>query len=193
MKPILGLIIFVFAANAQAGIIHATASLDYAQEVSPSNPNPSSATAAATVSFDTSTGLLDLAMSVTGMSVADVTFPGGPLAFGGLGPLHIHQASAGANGPIVVPFSLASFFVDTATGTNVTASAVPFDLALIPALLQGDLYLNLHSVDYGSGEIRGQLAVVPEPGSLALLGAGLLVLVAVRRRREPEFTATRAG
>ncbi|MEM1085249.1 MAG: CHRD domain-containing protein [Verrucomicrobiota bacterium] len=49
-------------------------------------------------------------------------------------------------------------------------------------LFDNEIYINIHSSDFGAGEIRGQLVVVPEPSTsmLALGAAGLLL---VRRRR----------
>lgn len=183
MKVLFGVLLLALTGTAQAGVILATASLDYSQEVDPINPNPSTATGHASLTFDTRSGLVDLEMSVDGISVSDVTFPGGALAFGAFGPLHIHLGAAGSNGPIEIPFNQTAFFTDTATGMNVSATNVAFDTDLVDELRSGDLYLNLHSLDYASGEIRGQIAAIPEPSTLALFGIGLLGLGVMRRRR----------
>lgn len=182
LKVLIPCALLAISGMAQSALITASAVLDYAQEVSPSNTTPSTATGTATVIFDTVTGLLDLSAEITGITLSDVTFPTGPLAFDAAGPFHIHQGAAGANGPIVVPFSSASFFSDTATGLAISATGVGFDAALIAPLVAGELYLNLHSLEYASGEIRGQLAV-PEPGVTALLSVVLFALFLSRRRR----------
>ena len=182
LKILVPCLLLAASGAAHSALITAFADLDYAQEISPSNPTPSSASGAAKVVFDTATGLLDLSAAITGIALADITFPSGGLAFGVAGPFHIHQAAVGANGPIVVPFNAQSFFTDTGSGLSISATGVGFDAALVAPLLAGELYLNLHSLDYGSGEIRGQLAV-PEPGVGALLSIGLLGLVFSRRRR----------
>jgi CHRD domain/PEP-CTERM motif len=56
--------------------------------------------------------------------------------------------------------------------------------ALVNGLLAGQTYLNIHTVNFGGGEIRGALtpAVVPEPTSVFVLGSGLLGLVVMRRK-----------
>ena len=171
------------ALGAQAGLITANATLDYAQEVNPSNTTPSTATGTAEIIFDTTAGTLSITATISGISLADVTFPSGGLAFGNAGPFHIHNAPAGANGPIVVPFGMESFFSVNAMGDlTVTAADIPFMSSVLDELTAGNLYLNLHTLDYGSGEIRGQLASVPEPATIALLGT-MLGLLGLRRRQ----------
>lgn len=175
--------LIVVAGAANAGIITATTMLNSGASVDPSNPVPSSATGSATVTFDTDTGLLSFIASISGISLADITFPSGGLVFGAAGPFHIHNAPAGSNGPVVLPFNQESFFSDDGMGgLQVSASNIPFTVGLLDDLTAGNLYLNLHTLDYGSGEIRGQLASVPEPAGAALLG-GLLAFIGMRRRR----------
>ena len=169
---------------AQADLIVATAAMDFGQEVNPVNPAPSSATGYARIEFDTGSNRLSLSATVDGIFLADITFPGGPLAFSGIGPLHIHQAPAGANGGVVVPFPSQSFFSETATGLSIAATDIAFAPDLLEELAAGGLYLNLHTLDYPSGEIRGQLAIVaqvPEPGVLSLFLLGLIAFAGVKR------------
>jgi hypothetical protein len=55
---------------------------------------------------------------------------------------------------------------------------------LILALNRGDIYIDMHTALYPSGEIRGQLAptLVPEPSTLALFALGIIAAAIGRRR-----------
>ncbi|MEX2208056.1 MAG: CHRD domain-containing protein [Myxococcota bacterium] len=68
-------------------------------------------------------------------------------------------------------------FLTVGGGTAAGAEA-----ALFAGMNSGTAYLNIHSDLYPAGEIRGFLALVPEPGtSILLLGTGALLAFARRR------------
>ena len=64
---------------------------------------------------------------------------------------HIHEARAGTIGPIIIPLAKASD----------TVWSVPPDTKLTEAQLEsykaGNLYFNVHSASYRTGELRGQI------------------------------------
>jgi hypothetical protein len=76
---------------------------------------------------------------------------------------HIHRGRAGVNGPIVVDFGVA----DTAAQAGATrlsrsvvlSSSMDVDTALAIARNPGEYYLNLHTTENPSGEVRGQLRI----------------------------------
>ncbi len=64
---------------------------------------------------------------------------------------HVHDASAGKNGPIVIPLAK----------TSETVWTVPADAKFTDAQYEsykaGNLYFNMHSAAHRGGEIRGQI------------------------------------
>lgn len=67
---------------------------------------------------------------------------------------HIHQGSAGANGPVIAPLFLGLGLFDPANPISGTA---PVNTPLVLAMLSGDYYVNVHTTEFPAGEIRGQI------------------------------------
>ena len=63
---------------------------------------------------------------------------------------HIHQASKGQNGPVIVPLTKSGDTYSVPEGKKLTA-------AQMDALKAGNLYVNVHSDKNKGGEIRAQL------------------------------------
>lgn len=177
----LGLAAMTASLPAAAVMITGTANLSGDNEIP---PVATDAFGTAEWTVDTDAGTITVQAMVTGIFLSDITFAEtAPLAFGDIGPFHIHEAPAGSNGPIVVPFPSESFFTETATGLDITAVAA-FGTELISPLVNQGLYFNLHTLQFSSGELRGQLQV-PEPATAALLIMALLATAGVAMHRRP--------
>lgn len=76
---------------------------------------------------------------------------------------HLHNAQAGANGPVVVDLgsdvygSYISSVIDASRLVGPLADAADPALALINELAAGNIYINLHTAANPGGEIRGQV------------------------------------
>ncbi|MEO7454191.1 MAG: CHRD domain-containing protein [Fimbriimonadales bacterium] len=118
-------------------------------------------------------------ISITGIDVNEVT------------GMHIHHAPVGQNGPVIFDI-LANlkeanqgvgtsnfFFTGTLQGDgNLTAQQK------LAVMVAGNAYVNVHTTEFPTGEIRGQIVcVVPEPASIVAVGLGLGSLLLLRRRK----------
>ena len=165
--------IAVMARSTTASMITFTASLDGAQQV-PSNM--STATGSGTVVLD------DIADTIT----VDLSFSG--LTGGPATAAHIHgPGAAGTNAPIIFPFT----GVPAATSGVIPEQMFSITPTQITELEAGLFYMNIHNASFPSGEIRGQLTQVPEPGTLTLLGLGAFGLAFSKGRKAHSSPARR--
>jgi hypothetical protein len=175
----------VLATQASAGIITYT---DTMLGVNETPSNGSTATGSATVVLDTTLNTLNVSIIFSGLT-------GGVAAAS-----HIHCCvPAGVAGIVALPFtgfpaatsgSYLHLFdltlLATYNGAFVTANggtAASAEAALVAGLNAGLAYTNIHDQTFPGGEIRGQLAATPEPATMVLSGAGLLLAALLRRRR----------
>lgn len=183
-------------ALAVAGLAAASsAQADVTDYVTTLAPEVAGATGSGTASFryDDTARSLDISTSFAGLSGVTTV-------------AHIHccvaVAGAGTVGVAVTPGTLPSFptgvsaatysvridLADPAsyTGAFLTANGGTVDGAeagLIAGFDSGKAYFNVHSNAFPSGEIRGFVAAIPEPGTAALMALGLGALLAAGRRR----------
>lgn len=92
---------------------------------------------------------------------------------------HVHQAYAGANGPVLVALSK-----DVANPEHWSAEGAVLNAAGLVAFDNGQLYVNVHSPAHPGGEIRGQVL----PQGLVILFAELSAAQEV-----PRFDSTASG
>ena len=93
--------------------------------------------------------------------------------------MSLSDAGYGTNGPTIFTFSLDG----SAGATSGTFGGYgTLTSGQITDMLNSNTYINVRDSVYPSGEIRGQLILVPEPSTVALACLGLAGLFVFRRR-----------
>jgi parallel beta-helix repeat protein/predicted outer membrane repeat protein len=136
-----------------------TAALSGGQQVPPVN-SPAAGTATAVLCADQTT---------LTFSTAFANLQGTPTE------IHLHNAPAGQNGPVATDANGANIELgNLPQTTSGTAGPQTFTVnaAVVAQLLQGNIYGNIHTTAFPTGEIRGQLALTN--GAFLDLGGNLI-------------------
>lgn len=183
-------VILLAASAVKAAPIEFTANLNGPSE---SPPNASPGTGFTTVDFDLVANTMRVRVDFTGLTsgttashihccttepftgtaivaTAVPTFPNFPLG--------VTSGTYDQTFDMTLASSYNPAFISAQGGSVVLAETTLFD-----NLFTGKEYLNIHTAQFPSGEIRGFLTPVPEPGSLGLLATALLIFGLTRRNR----------
>jgi hypothetical protein len=87
------------------------------------------------------------------------------------------------NNQVVMPFT-------TGVGGRITGRWDPPEgnnttlAAQLDNLLTVHAYVNYHTMQFGGGEVRGMIMVVPEPATMLLAAMGAMMLLPIRRKHD---------
>jgi len=146
-------------------------------------PTGSQATGWATLKYDDVTHKLD----------ADVYFEG--IAQNDLLYAHLHLGQWGHYGDMVVHLGMGMDFMPEGNGLHRTATGLDVDPMFDEAITTEGTYVNIHTVQFPAGEIRGQAIVVPRL-STTDLARGRQATISVMRAQPGDrayFLYSRAG
>lgn len=115
-----------------------------------------------------------------GVATTTPSFEGFPLGVSSGSYLHTLDLTSAS--------SFNAAFITANGGTPASA-----EVALASAIASGQAYWNIHSTAYPGGEIRGFMEVVPEPGTVALAGLGVVTLAVCARNRRSRKGNPREG
>lgn len=149
--------------------------------------NASSGNGTGTLSYDPSAHTMSVMLEFTGLTgnttAAHIHCCAAPGANAGVAtfftgfPLGVTSGIYNQLFDLTLAASFSSTFVTASSGTLAGAEA-----ALAAGLTDGKAYFNIHTSSFPGGEIRGNLARVPEPTTLALMSLGIAGIGYQRRR-----------
>jgi hypothetical protein len=180
--------LLAFAGAAHAGLITFNVTLSGLNEV-PANASPGTGLATVVIDDTAHTMTLHVVFSgllapttashihccfapqtpTAGVATTTPTFPGFPTG--------VTAGTYDATFDLLLASSYNPVYITNNGGTPASA-----EIALLTGMAQGRSYLNIHTTAFPAGEIRGNLIRVPEPGGLALLALGGVMLLTSRNR-----------
>ena len=189
-SPAIVLFVFVavFATTASADEVQYTTTLSGANE-NPANSSTGIGSARVTVDLDTVTMRVeatfsDLIGDVTAAHIHCCTAPPGNVGVATPTPTFPGFPAGVKSGAYDMTFDMSldsSYNASFVAGNGGTVSDALN--ALVAGLDSGSAYLNIHTTNVGSGEIRGFLQAVPEPSCGVLMLMGMACFAGFRRRR----------
>lgn len=110
--------------------------------------------------FNAQTGEVTMSGTFVGLmadSLGNALFPVGGVDSAGNpeSAIHLHNAAAGANDPIVRNFTV----TDNGDGSGSFTGTFTLTPEEVTAFLNGETYVNLHTTDFASGQLRGQVDI----------------------------------
>jgi CHRD domain/PEP-CTERM motif len=191
-QVLLTVLLAVFVPLSASGSIVFTAALSGANE---NPPNGSPGTGTVTLVLDPVAQTLQLNVTFSGLTSNDVAAHihcclGSPLAPGNIGVATAVPALPGfplgvTSGTYTSPvFDLTQPTIYNPAFVTAEGGLSQAEAALIAGIENEETYFNIHTVNFGGGEIRGFLvpAIAPEPSTLLLLVSGLAGCLLTRRR-----------
>ncbi len=193
---------FLFVQTSDAAVRTFVASITHTQEVAdPPVPDQGSSGTGTFILNDNNPAapFMTYNVSLMGLDLNGNQTPGTTLD--NVVAAHIHRAPFGQNGGVVFgqigpnhDTNPNDLVVNPATGTISgkwdanEGSTTLLDLIAAGAFNpdangRASLYYNVHTTDFGGGEIRGQLTLIPEPASCMLGLVAIAALCTMRRRK----------
>lgn len=164
----------------------------YSTLLSGPNENPPTAspgTGVAVVSLDTVAHLLTVDVTFAGLTAGNTAAhihccvnPPGNVGVATQTPTFVGFPTGATSGVYSNTFDTTLAATYNAAFVTAQGGIPQAEAALAAAFEAGRAYFNIHTSNFPGGEIRGFLAPIPEPGTFALLGAGLLGLFVLQRR-----------
>lgn len=110
---------------------------------------PSTAVGSAILTLDTDTNTFDISINISGL-INDLTAS------------HIHVGAPGESGGVIVDIGDMSVYDVIGDFYIYQANGISFPAANLVDLLAGKTYVNFHTTEYPSGEVRGQLPQIED-------------------------------